>query len=65
MGRMLELRKELGLSQADVALAIGIGRTTYVGYERGTVMPPLDKAWRIADLYGTTIDYLVGRADKP
>lgn len=50
------LRKERGWKQADVAAELGIGRTTYVSYEKGQIDPPLYRLKRIAALFGVTLD---------
>ena len=38
-GRLLHLRKTLGLSQGEIARQIGAGRTTICGYELGKRYP--------------------------
>lgn len=40
---------------------IGVIRATYWSYEKGTIMPPYEKLEQIADIFGTTIDELMGR----
>lgn len=58
-----ELRVEYDMTQADMAKVLGVGRTTYVGYENGTIVPPYDKIVKIADHFGVSIDYLTGKSD--
>lgn len=62
-GRLLQLRKSKGLSQESVAKEAGITSRTYQRYESGEREPVVSVLIRMADLYGVSIDYLVGRAD--
>ena len=65
--RLRELRKEKKETQVQVAEAIGIVEQHYQkfeGFERGANLPNLENVWKLADHFGVTIDYLVGRSDK-
>ena len=55
-----ELRKEKGLSQKDVADAIGVTRGAYANYEQGTREPSLDILIKICRFFNTTPNYLLG-----
>lgn len=57
--------KDSKWTQKYVADKIGVARVTYTAYENGTKMPPLDIVNSIADLFGVTSDYLLGRTDNP
>lgn len=61
--RVRELRKESGETQVQVAEAIGIAERHYQRFERGANLPNLENAWKLADHFGVSIDYLVGRTD--
>lgn len=61
--RMKELRKERNLRQEDIAVELGIAITTYCRYELGMRDPTLAVLCRMADYYGVTTDYLLGRSD--
>ena len=39
---MIKIRKELGLTQNDVARKIGRSRSTYASYETGAITPSLE-----------------------
>lgn len=54
-------RKQKKLTQEDLATRIGVIRATYWAYEKGTIMPPYDKLEQLADIFGITIDELMGR----
>ncbi len=62
--RVRELRKESGETQVQVAEAIGIAERHYQRFERGANLPNLENAWKLADHFGVSIDYLVGRSDQ-
>lgn len=62
--RLRLLRKEQNLPQEKTAAEIGVGFSTYRRYETGERVPDADVLIRIADFYGVTLDYLVGRSEK-
>ena len=53
------LRKIRGLSQEDVAEAVGISRQSYSKWELGQTLPDIEKCARLAGFYGVSIDALV------
>ena len=53
------LRKMNGLSQEQVAEKIGISRQAYAKWESGATIPDIDRAARLAGLYGVTLDSLM------
>lgn len=61
--RMLALRKEKKLTQEEAAREIGIALRTYCRYEKGEREPTVPTLWKLADFFGVSIDYLVGRKD--
>lgn len=61
MNRMRELRQQLGISMKEAASKIGLPYTTYVNYEKGDREPNSETLIAIADLYDTSIDYLICR----
>ncbi len=60
-GSMRKYRKSKRLTQEQVANLIGIRRSTYSRYEEGTNRPSWKVLMLLADLYGITMDELVGR----
>ena len=64
MQRLKELRKSKKLLQRDMAAKLGIERTTYVRYETGDTNPPLETLSAIADIFGVSVDYLLGRDEQ-
>ena len=63
--RIQKLRKEKRLTQEEISHKLGISRTTYSGYERGTSEPDFKTLISIADFFEVTLDYLIGRTDDP
>ncbi|GAC1586172.1 MAG: hypothetical protein NVS3B8_00210 [Chitinophagaceae bacterium] len=57
--RIQQLRKTAGLTQADLAKKIGISHTQMARYEIKNIYPPADVLKNLAELFGTTIDFLV------
>ncbi len=61
--RLKELRAQHGLSQKELAEALGINSVTYLHYEKGHHEPPLALLADIAKFYDETVDYLLGLED--
>lgn len=59
--KLVFLRRCYGISARKVAELLEIAPQTYSGYETGRHTPSLEKLIQIADLYGITLDKLVGR----
>ena len=58
--RLRNFRKENGYSQSHLANILGIERSTYTYYEVGKTVPVIFDLMRLADLYSTTLDDLLG-----
>ena len=61
--RLKELREERNLSQMAVALAIKTSQRNISRWENGENEPTANFLIRLADFFGCSIDYLVGRED--
>lgn len=60
------LRKSRGFNNAkDFCEASGISYNTYQNYEAGKRMPPAETLLILADFYGVSTDYLLGRELAP
>ena len=60
------LRKNKNLTQEEISDIIGVKLSTYQKYERDAISPPYETLIKIADFYGVTTDYLLGRStDTP
>lgn len=59
--RLLRLRKAIKKSQVDVADYLGLTVAAYQNYETGRREANYDTLSKLADFYGVTTDYLLGR----
>jgi len=55
-----QLRQRRGLRQEDVAKMVGVERPTVANWERGTKQPGLETLIRLGQLFGVSLDELVG-----
>ena len=58
-----DIRLRKGLTQADVATALGVSSVVYSRYETGKRQPSIDMLIQMADIFGVTVDFLLGRQD--
>ena len=56
-----KLRKERGITQAKLAKKIGVYQSTITWWEHDDRMPTIFNAICLADVFGITLDELVGR----
>lgn len=63
--RIKELRTKRGFTQGDVAEKLGMDRANLSHYERDVAVPPGPVLVALADMLGTTTDYLLLRTDSP
>lgn len=61
---LTELRKEKGLSQKEAAARLGISQALLSHYEKGIRECGQSFLIRVADFYGVTCDYLLGRSKE-
>ena len=62
--RVRELRIEKGLKQEELGSLIGISKQTISGIETGYRTTTLQTIIKMADVFGVSVDYLLGRTDK-
>ena len=62
--RLRDLRQDHDMNQTQVAAHLGMSQTGYSKYETGENDIPTAVLIKLADLYKTTTDYLLGRSDK-
>lgn len=63
--RLQELRKDLGLSQQDLADMLNVSIHTISSYERGRSSPDDATKIKIAKMFNISLDYLLGLVDEP
>lgn len=64
--RIQSLRKQAGLTQVELADKIGVSKSQYIRYETKNVQPPADTMNKLADVLGTSVDFLISgdKSDK-
>lgn len=63
--RLLKLRSERKLSRREVAASTHMTERTYQRYENAERDPSAPALLALADFYGVSADYLLGRVDGP
>lgn len=63
--RLKEAREGANLKQIDAAKKLGISNGTLSGYERSYRDPDTDILNKMAELYKVSVDWLLGKSDKP
>ncbi|WP_158121154.1 helix-turn-helix domain-containing protein [Vibrio mimicus] len=61
--KIRDLRVERELNQEEVANGIGVGKNTYLAYEKGTQSPKLETVEKLAKFYGVPIAELVSDSE--
>ena len=61
--RLKALRQKKSVSQTELSKQLHYGYTAVANYEGGRNEPSFDVLIKIADYFGVTIDYLLGRED--
>lgn len=62
--RIRNMREDNDMTQRQIADYLSIHQTTYSDYEIGKLNIPIQVLDKIADLFCTSIDYLVNRTDE-
>ena len=63
--RLSQLRKEAQIMAEELGICIGVKKRMVFLYEKNTAKPSLDVLVKIADYFGVSVDYLIGRSDDP
>ena len=59
--RLRDFREDRDISQQKMAELLNVAQTTYSDYELGRLNIPVSALHMLADFYGVSIDYLLGR----
>ena len=62
--RIRDLREDADLTQKQVGEAINVPQRTYAYYETGERRVPPGVLCALADFYGVSVDYILGRTDR-
>ena len=63
--KVLTLAKAKGITQKSICLKLGKGLTYLADVKRGQIIIPDQKAELLADILGTTPEYLTDKTDTP
>lgn len=63
--RIRDLREDNDKTQKEIADILGTSQTMYARYERGANELPIRHLLRLADFYGVSADFILGRTDNP
>ena len=62
--RIKQLRKKKGVSQSELAEAIGVKNNTVSTWERGTRKPDVEALNLLSEYFEVSFEYLLGNSDK-
>lgn len=59
--RLRDLREDADKAQKEIAAILGIDQRTYSNYETGKREIPVHHLITLADYYGVSVDFIIGR----
>ena len=62
--RLVSIRKKHGYSQKYVAVTLNVAPSVVSRWESGIKCPSRESIAKLADLYGVSVDYLLGRSES-
>ena len=62
--KIRNLREDRDMNQKQLAEYLKVHQTTYSDYELGNLNIPISVLIKLADFYGTSIDYLLDLTDE-
>ena len=63
--RLIECRKALGITKQEAAKRMQMSQPAYVRYESGERTPSIHVIYFMANILGTSADYLTGKTNNP
>lgn len=63
--RIRDLREDNDKTQQEIANILNTSQTMYARYERGANELPIHHLIKLAEYYGVSTDYILGRTDNP
>ena len=63
--RIRDLREDHDLTQKKMGEILSCSQRVYSNYERGDIDVPTPVLIRLADYYDVSVDYLLGRTERP
>lgn len=65
MNIIRDLRKSQGLMQKELAEMLQVAQNTLSTWELGKYDPSIKALNQMADIFGVSVDYILGRTDEP
>ncbi len=65
MNNLKKIRKSRNKTQLQIQMATGVEQALLSKFENGVRIPPTETLIKLADYYGVSIDYLLGRTENP
>ena len=62
--RIRQLREASGLTQVELARELAVTKQSVSNWENNNIQPSVEMVIAIADFFGVTMDYLLGRDSK-
>ena len=62
--RLIECRKALGITKQEAAKRMQMSQPAYLRYESGERTPSIHVIYFMANVLGTSADYLIGKTDN-
>ncbi len=59
-----QLRQERGIKQEELGCAVGVTKQSVSNWENENIMPSIDLLVRLADYFGVSTDFLLGRTER-
>ena len=63
--RLIEQRKKLGITKQEAAKKMQMSQPAYLRYESGERTPSIHVIYFMANVLGTSVEYLTGKTDNP
>ncbi len=63
--RIRDLREDRDITQTELSKILFCSQRVYSNYERGDLDIPTDILIKLADFYGVSVDYILGRTNNP
>lgn len=64
ISRLKELREDNDMSQEQIAKLLNCTQQAYSNYEKGKRTPPYETLIKLAEIYKTTPNYILGITDE-
>lgn len=61
--RLRDMLEDKDLRQREIAEILNVSQTTYSRYESGELDIPSTALIKLADFYGVSVDYILGRTN--